>query len=47
MTDTSNSSAVFVLDTSDVVIRPSHENIISAACTRCIICDESVPVSDN
>lgn len=47
MADKSNSSAVFVLDTSDVVSRPSHENIISAAFTRCIICDESVPVYDN
>lgn len=47
MADTSNSSTVFVLDTSGVVSRPSHENIVSAACTRCIICDESVTVSDN
>lgn len=47
MDDTSNSSAVFVLDMNDVVSRPSYENVIPASCIRCIICDESVTVSDN
>ena len=47
MADTSNSSAVFVLNTNDVVSRPSHENIAPFTCTPCIICDELISIHDN
>ena len=47
MLDTSNSSSVSVLNTNDVLGRPSYENIVPSVCTRCTVCVQEVPVSDN
>ena len=47
MAYTSNSSAVSVLNINSVVGRPSYENIVPSVCTRCTVCVQEVPVSDN